>query len=86
MAVVVGFGAGLVQPMSDLKDGNWQEAGKNLVRNYTGYDLTDHKWWFGNLTKGLLPLVIGIVVHKVVGGFLGVNRALGRARVPILRV
>ena len=38
------------------------------------------------LKNNLVPILIGAAVHKFVGGTLGVNRMLGAAKVPILRL
>lgn len=37
------------------------------------------------LKSGAMPIVLGMIVHKVAGA-VGVNRALGRAKVPWLRI
>ena len=43
----------------------------------------DHNLLFANLT----PIVVGALVHKFVGGApLNLNRALGRAKVPFIRI
>ena len=42
--------------------------------------------WDHRLQYGLYPLIIGALVHKVLGGMLGVNRMLGRAGVPVFRL
>ena len=51
----------------------------------TGYDMKNGAWrlqdaWF------TLGWVGGGIIHKAVGGYLGVNRALGAAHVPLIRV
>lgn len=50
-----------------------------------GYDFVDKKWYPGEIWKGILPVVGGVMVHKVASK-LGVNRALARAGIPFLRV
>jgi len=40
----------------------------------------------GFMVNGTIPLVAGVLIHKFIGGSLGVNRALGRAHVPFLRI
>jgi hypothetical protein len=52
----------------------------------TGYDTQVGKFWAPNLKKGLLPIVLGMAIHKFVGGTLGVNRMLAGAGVPLLRL
>ncbi len=38
---------------------------------------------FGQTLKGLTPIVAGLLIHKFVGGTLGVNRALAAAGTPV---
>ena len=54
-------------------------------RYYTGFDTRDHKFHMDGLKAGLLPLLMGITVHKLAGA-VGINRALGRAKVPWIRI
>lgn len=37
------------------------------------------------LRSGAFPILLGVLVHKI-AGVTGVNRALGRAKVPYLRI
>lgn len=63
-----------------------QFASNDLMGTMTGYrpDLQD-KWRIQRLAEGAMPLLVGMMIHKVAGR-LGVNRALGRAGIPIIRV
>lgn len=58
-----------------------------FIKAYTGFDPglgTYHSGW---LRRGLYPLILGALIHKFVGGApLNVNRALGRAKIPFLRL
>ena len=56
-----------------------------LSQSYTGWSFVNNQWYGDNLMRGLLPLAIGLGLHFVASK-LGVNRALGRARVPVLRL
>jgi len=62
---------------------------KEFVRcgsmTFTGYDPEGFEPFGKHLGKGLLPLLAGFLVHWVAGK-MGVNRMLGRAGVPILRI
>lgn len=62
-----------------------QNALAVLGRVMTGYDSRDGKFHWDGLKAGLFPILGGAMVHKLAGA-LGVNRALGRARVPWLRI
>lgn len=69
----------------DPNDNPIRAAGKEALFALTGYD-TDQSGWHPEFMKnGTFPLLAGILVHKLAGG-LGINRALGRARVPYLRI
>lgn len=57
-----------------------------LCGAYTGYRPDFGDFQAGRMMEGTVPLLIGTVVHKVVGGMLGVNRILGRAKIPFLRI
>ena len=58
----------------------------NLVcATYTGYDPGMAKWRPGLLMQGMGSLLVGVLVHKL-AGILGINRMLGAAKVPFLRI
>ena len=61
------------------------DALDKLSKWYTGYSLETGRWSAANLSFGLFPLVLGMFAHKVANR-LGVNRALGSAGIPIIRV
>lgn len=61
-----------------------------LTGALTGYrpDWKEKGWkpfHFERLKSGTIPILMGLLVHKLAGA-TGVNRALGRARVPWLRI
>ena len=56
-----------------------------LVNQMTGYDPRTKDWKIDRLKYGFLPIVMGVLAHKVAGK-LGVNRALGRAGLPFIRI
>lgn len=63
------------------------DATQVLVKDFTGYqpDPRYDAFKFNRMKEGLLPVMVGILVHKLAGR-LGINRALGRAGVPIIRI
>jgi len=84
---IAGLAAGTVPPiLGAISDGDWNEHMADLFANYSGYRWTDGSFDLGRLMYGTVPLVMGVVLHKVVGGWLGVNRALGNAKVPFIRL
>lgn len=86
IAPIAGLAAGLREPISQLIAGNYERALDWLSWNYTGYDIPTKTWKPERMMNGVLPLLIGGLVHKYIGGTLGINRALGRAGVPVIRL
>jgi len=56
-----------------------------LSRDFTGFDVTNNTMNLSNLVPTYGPLLAGAMVHKV-AGMTGVNRAIGRAKIPLIRV
>jgi hypothetical protein len=77
---------GMIPAVKSLAEGNAEGAASGLIYRYTGWRTWDNKWSATGLKSGLMPLVIGGIVHKYVGGKLGVNRALSQAGIPIIRI
>lgn len=51
----------------------------------TGYNDQTGQWSYQEMLNGWKPIVAGFLAHKL-AGMLGVNAALGRAKIPLLRV
>lgn len=84
---VLGLAAGMAGPIKKLIDGEVEAAMEIAVENYTGFNIPQQKWNPTSLGRGLIPLVLGLVVHKFVGGApLNLNRTLARANVPLIRI
>lgn len=84
LALIAGVGAGLVDSYAH-RGADFSNFFPNYMAVMTGY----HQGQFNaeHLKRGLFPLVLGVLVHKFVGGApLNVNRALAAAGVPILRI
>ena len=73
-------------PYEAARRGAWDTAIKNYATNMIGYR-ADTGAIFDTTVgmKGLWALIGGFVIHKV-ASMIGLNRALGRARIPYLRV
>jgi hypothetical protein len=52
---------------------------------YTGFRPGDRRWYPADMAVGLGPLLVGFAVHYGASK-LGINRMLGRARIPLVRV
>jgi len=90
IAPTLGLVKGLMFPFGKsnierAQSGDWNGIMDATLAAYTGFNLKG-QFNANYLLEGTVPLIVGLLVHKVVGGTLGVNRALGRAKVPILRI
>lgn len=56
---------------------------KGLAAAYTGYDADSQSWSLTRMKTGALPLLAGVLVHRVANK-LGVNRAL--SGIPFVRI
>lgn len=87
IATVAGLAAGMAEPAGALMAGDIQHALAVISYNYTGYNPEDKTWDPMRMQRGLLPLVIGALVSKFVGGKpLNINRRLAAAGIPFLRI
>lgn len=85
VAVIAGFMPLANQVILGYKEGGLSRVSDRVVSSLTGYDPAVQRWEFAYLKNGALPILGGILVHKIASR-LGVNRALGRAGVPFLRI
>jgi len=73
-------------PYEAARKGNFDIAIKNYATNMIGYRADTGAIFDTTIgMKGLWALIGGFVIHKV-ASMIGLNRALGRARIPFLRV
>lgn len=87
IAPIAGLAAGMYSVVLNASQGNYEQAMADAIWHYTGMNIkAANMWQPEGLKYGLLPLVAGLVVHKVVGGTLGANRMLARAGVPVIRI
>lgn len=84
LAVVAGF-APLATNVYNVSGGGIPRMLWMGTQAITGYDTDTGKWWGPNLMKGTVPIMLGIMVHKIAGR-LGVNRAIGSAGIPFIRI
>lgn len=88
IAPILGLAAGLIDPVViATRDKNPQAAFNIACKRYTGYDPNNGTWNYQDMSKGVVPLAVGLLVHKFVGGSpLNLNRTLAKAGVPLLRI
>lgn len=86
LAPIIGLAAGVAPAVEAAMSGNFEGAVNHLKYAYLGLD-SSNNFNVGYMAKGLLPLVLGIAVHKFVGGApLNFNQMLARAKVPLIRL
>jgi hypothetical protein len=85
VAVVAGFLPGIIKVWEAWPQGA-SAAAREAGRVYLGTDFWDAKFNWQWLWYGTLPIIAGALVHRFVGGAMGVNRALGRAGIPFIRL
>ena len=86
LSIVAGFAVPAAKLASDYtkyKDIN--VTTRQLGQFFTGYDWTSGAWSSQSLKFGLMPVLAGFMVHKLAGRF-GINRALGAAGIPLIRI
>jgi len=91
LTVPIAVLAGFAPMLSYAYSVGWKQDGfkgfsNQLVYTTTGYDAYSKRWSMDGLKIGLVPIAAGVLVHKMIGGKLGVNRALANAGVPFLRL
>ncbi len=86
IAVLAGFAPLVIGAWNERANGGPDGAAHFAVSRLMGYDYRDHSWNLGRMKMGLLPIMGGLLIHKFVGGKLGVNRMLARAGFPIIRL
>ena len=83
LAVVAGF----VPPALGVwnRRNSVTEMGNFLVAGFSGLNPGTGEFNIGNLRYGVLPIVAGFMVHMFASK-LGINRAIARASIPLVRI
>lgn len=84
IAIIAGLATPVIHSMSTQK--TWDSRMKQFTMDMTGYNAWAHKWNPSALKFGLLPVIAGVLIHKLVGSTLGLNGILSRAGVPFIRI
>ena len=85
LAIVGGLMPGATAVITTGTTSGWLAAGKTAGTIYTGYDYTTGKFSVRNMQMGLMPLAIGVLVHKA-AGMLGINKAIAATGIPFFRI
>jgi len=85
LAVVAGFAPGVGDVISKTASGGLTAGVNALALDFMGYDRATGKMSWSGIRVGLVPALVGIMVHSFASK-LGVNRALASSGVPFLRI
>jgi hypothetical protein len=85
LGILAGFAPALVSGYNGARSGGLAGFATMTTFSLTGYNMSDRSWSFPAMIQGLAPIAAGMAVHKL-AGMLGINAALGRARVPLFRI
>lgn len=86
IAVLAGFMPMTSYTLRAYGNGGFNAAGDAIIESLTGYSPAVRQFHPDKLVMGTGSIVAGLLVHRIVGGKLGVNRALASAGVPLLRI
>ena len=86
LAIVAGLGIGLAEPIRQVTMGYPGAAMNTVAYTYVAYNPWKKKFDMSGLGRGLVPLLLGIALHKVVGQKMGFNRMLAQSGIPLLRL
>jgi len=87
LAPVAAIVAVVAKPAQMAVDGDYEGAAAELGARVVGYNFQSGQMDLMYAAKNCwIPLVVGGLIHKFVGGTLGVNRMLAQAGVPVVRI
>lgn len=86
VASLLGFAPLAYDVYDGYKRGGLPGVMQHGVRDLTGWDTGTNSFRPVFLLRGLGPIIAGMMIHKFVGGRLGVNASLARAGVPFIRL
>jgi hypothetical protein len=86
LAAIAGFAPLVGSTIPQFQYHGISGAGNHIVAKLSGYNVNTHQWRWQEMQDGLIPIVAGLLIHKYIGGRLGINRMLSRAGVPFVRL
>jgi len=86
IGIIAGMLPGVTRSFAVFQAQGAQKGANEALAIYTGFDPQTRQWSIQNMQFGLIPLIAGLLLTRFVGGGLGINRILARARVPLIRV
>jgi hypothetical protein len=92
LAVVAGFAPAAMDAWNVGKIRKDQPGGRvggmlhMVALDFAAYNTDTNSMDTNHLGTGWGAVVLGIAAHKFLGGTLGVNRMLARAKIPVIRI
>jgi len=86
LLAIGGFAPLITNVVFAAREGGLHGAVREFSRDTVGYDPSTAQFNYASLSNGTLPIIVGTILHKAIGEWLGVNKALRRARVPVIRL
>ena len=86
LAVAAGFLPVTKDAIDLFQGGGLRNVAKYLPKRFIPYDFNTGHWTMDKFMVGTGSIILGILVHKYVGGKLGVNKALASAGIPFIRL
>ena len=86
LAIVSGFLPLIHHEYEAFKSGGLKAVSIDSVRRLTGIDTYANEWAPKAMIGGLLPILGGILIHRFIGGTLGLNAALAKSGIPFIRI
>lgn len=79
---------GWSSPLQDALKGNWNAVGAAMVNGFNPFVEveTNGQLKFGLHLPNYLAMLVGGYAAHWIAGKMGINRALGRAKIPVIRV
>lgn len=84
VAIVAPIAWKFMSAAQKAKSGDWEGAGNDLLWHFAGIQSKPYKF-NPEALKTWIPVIVGAAIH-IAASKLGINRYLGRAGIPIIRI
>lgn len=85
MGIVGGFAVPVVHAYDANKIGGIKAGIADFSKSMSGFDPYTGAFAVQNMKMGFVPVMTGFAVHQIASA-VGINRMLGRAGVPLIRI
>lgn len=87
LAVVAGFTPAVTHIVGEARASGWRRAlTVQVPKSVLAYNPDNREWGLAYMNQGLTSILLGMIAHYLIGTRLGVNRMLGRMRIPLVRI